>query len=158
MRKLLKALLFGLADFTIIAIAFFLAVSFKMELLFVYIFMVVGLIAYAAYLLINLKSGEEIVKKQATEKLKPIEIVKKPEVEIKPTWIAQEKLNPLEKKEITPQPLFKEIKKEEAVNFDEIIDYIKYNLYYGHVKEKIINRLLNVGWTNKEIERAFSSL
>jgi len=144
MRKLLKALLFGLADFIIIAIIFFSFVSLKIDLLFVYILMIIGLIGYAIYLLRILRT-EEIVKKETVEKFKPIE-------------------KPKEALEIIPKPLFKEIKKteivkkEEAINFNEIIDYIKYNLYYGHIKERIINKLLNAGWTNDEVERAFSSL
>ena len=147
MRKLLKALLFGLADFIIIAIIFFSFVSLKIDLLFVYILMIIGLIGYAIYLIRILRT-EEIVKKETVEKLKPLEIIEKPK----------------EALEIIPKPLFKEIKKteivkkEEAINFNEIIDYIKYNLYYGHIKERIINKLLNVGWTNDEVERAFSSL
>src|SRR3989344_3692108 len=146
MRKLLKALLFGLADFIIIAIIFFSFVSLKIDLLFVYILMIIGLIGYAIYLLRILRT-EEIVKKETVEELKPLEITEKPK----------------EVLEIIPKPLFKEIKKtesikKEAINFNEIIDYIKYNLYYGHLKERIINKLLNAGWTNDEVERAFSSL
>ena len=146
MRKLLKALLFGLADLIIITIIFFSFVSLKIDLLFVYILMIIGLIGYAIYLIRILRT-EEIVKKETVEKLKPVETIEKPK----------------EALEIIPKPLFKEIKKtenikKEAINFNEVIDYIKYNLYYGHIKERIINKLLNVGWTNDEVERAFSSL
>ena len=108
--------------------------------------MIIGLIGYAIYLIRILRT-EEIVKKETIEKLKPIETIEKQK----------------EVLEIIPKPLFKEVKKtesikEEAINFNEVIDYIKYNLYYGHIKEKIINKLLNAGWTNDEVERAFSSL
>ncbi len=109
--------------------------------------MIIGLIGYAIYLLKILRT-EEIIKKETVEKLKPIETAEKPR----------------EVLEIIPKPLFKEIrktetiKKEEAINFNEVIDYIKYNLYYGHIKERIINKLLNAGWTDDEVKRAFSSL
>lgn len=151
MRKLSKALLFGLADFIIIAIIFFLFANLKIDLLFVYILMIIGLIGYAIYLLRILRVGEEIIKKEAVEKLKPLETAEKPK---------EEKREILE---IIPKLIFKEFKKtenvkEDVINFNEVIDYIKYNLYYGHLKEKIINKLLNVGWTNDEVERAFSSL
>jgi len=66
----------------------------------------------------------------------------------------------IEKPIVKKVETIKEVIKPDIEEEDFIIlkDYIKYNFYYGHKKEAIVEKLLSAGWKKEKIDQALNEL
>jgi len=145
-KKFWQAIIVGVLEIVLIILAYYLLhIGMKLSINYVYVIMVVTLIAYTWYLITVLDAYEKYMKKKKEKKTNVNVLIK-----TKPLIV---------KKEVKPHVIKKIIDIPSGdLSFIELKDYIKYNLYYGRDPKRIKHNLLEVGWTEKEIDRAFDEV